>query len=45
MVIRLSAYPEVTAGVSMHPSHSPIMSNLGEDEKEILEAIPVKYLE
>jgi len=36
MTIRLSTYPEVKAGVSMHPSHSPIMTLLGEDEEEIL---------
>jgi hypothetical protein len=38
LVIRLSSYPEVTAGVNMHPSHSPIMAALGEDEKAAVEA-------
>jgi len=39
MTVRLSAYPEVKAGVSMHPSHSPIMVRLGEDEEEIVKEI------
>jgi len=38
-VIRLSTLPDFKAGVSMHPSHSPIMSKLGEDEAEILEQV------
>ena len=37
MVVRLSSYPEVKAGVSMHPSHSAIIGALGEDEAQILE--------
>jgi len=44
MTIRLSMYPEVVAGVSMHPSHSPIMARLGEDEEEILRSVVAKQL-
>lgn len=33
MVMKLSAYDEVVAGVSMHPSHPGIMKALGEDEE------------
>jgi len=40
MVVRLAADPKMKAGVSMHPSHSPIMAtHLGEDEEEILNEI------
>ena len=43
MVVRLAAHPKMKAGVSMHPSHSPIMAtHLGEDEKEILNEIQVQ---
>ena len=42
MVVRLAADPKMKAGVSMHPSHSPIMAtHLGEDEEEILNEIQV----
>ena len=41
MVVRMSAHPKMLAGVSMHPSHSPIMENLGENEEEILKEIQV----
>lgn len=45
MVVRQSAYPELKAGVSMHPSHTPIANNiLGEVEKELLEAIKCPQL-
>jgi len=44
MTIRLSSYPEVVAGVSMHPSHSPIMVRLGEEEEEILKMVGNKQL-
>jgi dienelactone hydrolase len=33
--VRLSSLPEFKAAVSMHPSHSPVMKLLEEDEKEI----------
>jgi len=39
MVLRESAYKEFLAGVSWHPSHSPIAGLLGEDEKSILEVV------
>lgn len=38
-VIKFSAFPEISAGVSMHPSHPQIMAGLGEDEKEAYEAV------
>ena len=38
-VMQLSDDPAVVAGVSMHPSHSPIMQLLGEDEEEVLKSI------
>ena len=41
-VIRFSAYPEVTVGVSMHPSHPGIMRGLSENEEEAYEAIKNK---
>ena len=41
MVVRMAAHPKMLAGVSMHPSHSPIMQNLGENEEEILNEIQV----
>jgi len=44
MTIRLSTYSEVLAGVSMHPSHSPIIARLGEDEEEILRKVGNKQL-
>ena len=44
MTMRLSSYPEVMAAVSMHPSHSPIMSMLGEDEEQILRMVVSKQL-
>ncbi|XP_059096384.1 carboxymethylenebutenolidase homolog [Tigriopus californicus] len=39
MVLRLSAYPEVKAGVSMHPSHPNIAPLVEESEQELLEAV------
>jgi len=36
LTIRLSQYNEVNAGVSMHPSHSPIMAMFNESEADIL---------
>ena len=44
MVIRMAAHPKMLAGVSMHPSHSPIMENLGENEEEILNEIQVRIV-
>merc|ERR1712159_385238 len=44
MVIRESAYPEVKAGVSMHPSHTAISSILGENEEDILRNITCNQL-
>ena len=41
MVVRMAAHPKMLAGVSMHPSHSPIMENLGENEEDILNEIQV----
>lgn len=35
----MSSLPDVVAGISMHPSHSPIMELLGEDERQVLEDI------
>jgi len=39
MVIRESVHDDLKAGVSMHPSHSPIAGLLGEDEKELLKSV------
>jgi len=39
MVVRLGAYPDFKAGVSMHPSHSPISGLVGEEEKDLLDPI------
>jgi len=39
MVVRECAYDQFKAGVSWHPSHSPIMGLLGEDEKQLLTKI------
>jgi len=44
MTIRLSSYPEVVAGVSMHPSHSPIMTKLGENEAMLLKQVKNQQL-
>ena len=44
MTIRLSSYPMVVAGVSMHPAHSEIMAKLGEDEEEIMRRVGNKQL-
>ena len=41
MVVRMSADPLVSAGVSMHPSHPNMIPQFGEDEKEILSKIQV----
>ena len=40
MVVRQGAYPEFKAGVSMHPSHSPISGLIGEEEKDLL--VPIQ---
>ena len=39
MVVRECAYDQFKAGVSWHPSHSPIMGLLGEDEKQLITKI------
>lgn len=39
MTIRLSAYPQVKAGVSLHPAHSSIMLLVDENEREIYETM------
>ena len=39
MVVRLSSYVEIKAGVSLHPSHTPIINLLEENEEEILKDI------
>jgi len=39
MVVRLSSYPGMKAGVSMHPSHTKLSALLGEDEKELLAGV------
>ena len=44
MTIRLSTYPMVVAGVSMHPYHSTMMKKLGEDEEEIMRRVGNKQL-
>ena len=36
MVLRECAYPEFRAGVSWHPSHSPISGLMGEEERALL---------
>jgi len=38
-VVRLSTLPDFKAGVSMHPSHSPIMAKLDENESDILKEV------
>jgi len=39
VVVRLSSYTDFKAGISLHPSHSPIINMLGENEEEILKDI------
>jgi len=39
MVVRFSSLPEFKAGVSFHPSHTPISGLLGEDVKETISAV------
>jgi len=39
MVVRFSSLPEFKAGVSYHPSHTPISGLLGEDLKELIGAV------
>lgn len=41
MVVRMSSHPLISAGVSMYPSHSPIMKVMKEKEKDILAQIQV----
>jgi len=44
MVVRQCAFPALKAGVSMHPSHTPVSSIMGEVEKDILQAITCPQL-
>ena len=44
MVVRQGAYPEFKAGVSMHPSHSPIAGMIGEAEADLLAAVKCHQL-
>merc|ERR1719494_1322391 len=44
MVIRESSYPEFKAGISMHPSHSPISALLGEVEADLLKEVQCQQL-
>ena len=44
MVLRECAYPEFKAGVSWHPSHSPISGLLGEEERELLAPVTCPQL-
>lgn len=44
MVVRQGSYSEFKAGVSMHPSHSPISGLLGEEEKDLLTPIKCHQL-
>jgi len=39
MVLRLSALPEVSCGVSIHPSHTPICSAMAEDERVLMQQV------
>jgi len=39
VTVKTATLPEFKAGVSMHPSHSPIMGLLGENEEEVLKSI------
>merc|ERR1712136_1459 len=44
MVLRECAFHGFKAGISMHPSHSPISGFLGEDETDILKAVQCHQL-
>lgn len=44
MVVRQGAHPDFNAGVSMHPSHSPISGLIGEEEKNLLTTIRCNQL-
>jgi len=44
MTVRMSSLPEIAAGVSVHPSHSVMIPQLGEDETEILEQVEAPQL-
>merc|ERR1711892_1176530 len=43
-VVRLSMLDTISAGVSMHPSHSTLLATAGEDEEEVLELIKAPQL-
>lgn len=44
MTLRMSSLPEVVAGVSIHPSHSVMIPQLGEDEADILGQVEAPQL-
>jgi len=44
MTLRMSSLPEVVAGVSIHPSHSVMIPQMGEDEAEILGQVEAPQL-
>ena len=43
-VLRLSAYPQIKAGVSIHPSHPKICEQLQDDEEMLLKDIKCPQL-
>jgi len=44
MTLRMSSLPEVFAGVSIHPSHSVLIPQMGEDEADILGQVDAPQL-
>merc|ERR1719474_1291603 len=44
MTLRISSLPEIIAGVTIHPSHSTMIPNLGEDEATILGQVTAPQL-
>jgi len=44
MTLRMSSLPEIIAGVTIHPSHSTMIPNLGEDEATILGQVTAPQL-
>ena len=39
LVVKLSSYVDLKAGISMHPSHTAICAMLGVDEEKILKEV------
>ena len=39
VVVKLSSYVDLKAGISMHPSHTAICAMLGVDEEKILKEV------